>query len=133
MSTTNMSTGGVDSQIMNYVVRMIVPLRREFGRSLDVAQFLHDFAYAREVMEQALGSQDARLREYAAYVQQRYHGPRVADSPTAASSAEGKAAEGRNAPIKTAAATPETSARSTEADEAELRARMLKKYTDGLR
>ena len=128
MSTTNMSTTGVDSQIMNYVVRMIVPLRREFGRNLDVGQFLHDFAYAREVIEQALGSQDARLREYAAYVQQRYHGPRVADSPAAATSAGGKTAEG-----KAAAATPETSARSTEADEAELRARMLKKYTDGLR
>lgn len=109
-----------DSQIMNYVVRMIVPMRREFGRNLDVKQFLHDVAYAREVIEQALSSQDARLREYANYVQQRYHGPRVADSPAPSA-----------APAKPAAGTPEPT--STAAEEAELKARMLKKYTDGLR
>lgn len=115
------------SQIMNYLVRMIVPLRREFGRSLDVRQFLHDVSYAREVMEEALSSQDPRLREYATYVQQRFHGPRVADSPAppAAPAAQ---------PAKTARTTPiAPSADSTAADEAALRARMLKKYTDGLR
>lgn len=111
-----------DSQLMNYLVRMVVPMRREFGRSLDVAQFLHDFAYAREVIDQALGSQDARLREYAAYVQQRYHGPRVADSPSPAAAA------------RSAAAAPEPApAADTSAEEAELRAKMLKKYTSGLR
>ena len=110
-----------DSQIMNYVVRMIVPMRREFGRSLDVKQFLHDVLYAREVIEQALSSQDPRLREYAIYVQQRYHGPRVADSP-APVAASAKPAASTAAP-----------ASSTAADEAELKARMLKKYTDGLR
>lgn len=110
-----------DSQLMNYLVRMVVPLRREFGRSLDVAQFLHDFAYAKEVIDQALGSQDARLREYALYVQQRYHGPRVADSP----SPEAVAAK-----VAAAPAAPE---QDTAAAEAELRAKMLKKYTSGLR
>lgn len=109
-----------DSQIMNYVVRMIVPMRREFGRNLDVKQFLHDVAYAREVIEQALSSQDSRLREYANYVQQRYHGPRVADSPAQPAVA-----------AKPAASAPE--AAGTAAEEAELKARMLKKYTDGLR
>ena len=118
-----MSAADDPSQIMNYVVRMIVPLRREFGRSLDVRQFLHDFAYAREVIEQALGSQDPRLREYATYVQQRYHGPRVAESPAASASAASSSV----------AAAPAAPARGIEADEAELRARMLKKYTDGLR
>jgi len=114
-----------DSKLMNYVVRMIVPMRREFGRALDVRQFLHDFAYAREVMDQALGSQDPRLREYANYVAQRYHGPRVADSPSA------PALNGAAAPAaKPAVPAP---ARSVEEEEAELKARMLKKYTDGLR
>lgn len=117
-----MGSGADDSQLMNYLVRMIVPMRREFGRSVDVQQFLHDFAYAKEVIEQALGSQDARLREYANYVQQRYHGARVADSlpPAAAPDATSKPPKGAESS-------------SPGGEEAELRARMLKKYTSGLR
>ena len=113
-----------DSQIMNYLVRMIVPMKREFGRSLDVGHFLHDFAYAREVMEQALSSQDPRLREYANYVQQRYHGPRVSNPPASIATPVAAAPAAK-------AATP--AADDTAAEEAALRARMLKKYTDGLR
>jgi hypothetical protein len=123
MSTTTMGPAD-DSQLMNYLVRMVVPLRREFGRSLDVAQFLHDFAYAKEVIDQALGSQDSRLREYALYVQQRYHGPRVADSPSPAAVA---------AKVAAAAPVPAAPVQDTAAEEAELRAKMLKKYTSGLR
>lgn len=115
------SGAGDDSQLMNYLVRMIVPMRREFGRSVDVQQFLHDFAYAKDVIDQALTSQDARLREYANYVQQRYHGARVADSPPPAAATA--------APSKKAT-EPEGAAGTEEAD---LRARMLKKYTSGLR
>jgi hypothetical protein len=119
MSTTTMGAADDNSHLMNYLVRMIVPLRREFGRSLDVGQFLHDFSYAREVIEQALSSQDPRLREYATYVQQRYHGPRASDPP---------------APAVVAAAVSKPSAESElAAEEAALKARMLKKYTDGLR
>lgn len=116
------------SQIMNYIVRMITPLRREFGRSLDVQQFLHDVAYATEVMEQALRSQDARLREYAAYVQQHYHGPRQGNPATDASEPLAKASDDAS---KTAKEAPKDDRLS--ADEAELKARMMKKYTDGLR
>ncbi|HEY0817609.1 MAG TPA: hypothetical protein VGD46_02455 [Rhizobacter sp.] len=123
MGTTTMGNGDTDSQLMNYLVRMIVPMRREFGRSVDVQQFLHDFAYAKEVIDQALGSQDARLRDYANYVQQRYHGARVADSP-APPSVDATAAQ---ASAKAAASA------DSAAEEAELRARMLKKYTSGLR
>jgi hypothetical protein len=122
MSTTTMGSGDTDSQLMNYLVRMIVPMRREFGRSVDVQQFLHDFAYAKEVIDQALGSQDARLREYANYVQQRHHGARVADSPPPPAAEATAQAVAKSAP-------PADSA----AEEAELRARMLKKYTSGLR
>ena len=63
-----------DSDLMNYLVRMVVPMRREFGRKLDIGQFMHDFAYATEVLAQARGSQDARLREYGLYVEKRMHG-----------------------------------------------------------
>lgn len=116
-----------DSQIMNTLVRMVVPMRREFGRALDVRQFLHDFAYAREVLEQALGSSDPRLLEYARYVEQRLHGPRIADSPAPAPAA---------APLGVAPAAPSVPAASTPAGPAQaddLRARVLRKYTGGLR
>jgi hypothetical protein len=113
-----------DSQIMNYVVRMVVPMRREFGRSLNVVQFLHDLTYAREVIDEALTSRDARLREYADYVQQRLHGPRISESPTATKASDVVAAD----TTQQAAAVE-----SVSATEAQLKARMLKKYTSGLR
>lgn len=111
-----------DSQLMNYVVRMVVPMRREFGRQLNVGQFLHDFAYAREVLDEALRSQDARLLDYAKYVERRMHGPRIADSATAAPAPA--------APVPEAAAAPPPAGNPSAE---ELRARVLKKYTTGLR
>lgn len=112
-----------DTQLMNYLVRMVVPLRREFGRQLNVGQFMHDFTYAREVLDEALKSQDPRLLEYARYVEKRLHGPRIADTP---------------APLPTRSAPDSrldapTPAPATSPTEEELRARVLKKYTGGLR
>jgi hypothetical protein len=114
-----------DSQLMNYVVRMVVPMRREFGRSLNVGQFLHDFGYAREVLDEALRSQDPRLLDYARYVERRMHGPRIADSASAAP--EPVAAM----PIAAPAVAPTPAPAGPSADE--LRARVLRKYTNGLR
>ena len=118
-----------DNEIMNYLVRMVVPMRREFGRKLDVGQFMHDFQYATEVLEQARASADPRLRDYGLYVEKRMHGARIADStPPAPSPAP--------APVAKAAAAPAPPAASPAADKAtedELRARVLKKYTSGLR
>lgn len=113
-----------DSQLMNYLVRMVVPMRREFGRHLNVGQFLHDFSYAREVLDEALKSQDTRLVDYARYVEKRLHGPRIADTPAPppASGAAATAAPPVPAPPPAASATEE-----------ELRARVLRKYTGGLR
>lgn len=112
-----------DSQLMNYLVRMVVPLRREFGRSLNVGQFLHDFTYAREVLDEALKSQDPRLLEYARYVEKRLHGPRIADTP-----APPPARTAPDSALEAPKAAPAPSA-----SEEELRARVLKKYTGGLR
>lgn len=113
-----------DSQIMNYVVRMVVPMRREFGRHLDVGQFLHDVVYAREVLDEALRSKDTRLQEYARLVQTRLLGPRAAS----ASSMPAKAAAAE--PVaESAKRTPASAGPTAE----ELRARIMKKYTDGLR
>ena len=63
-------------QIMNYVVRMVVPMRREFGCQLDVQLFLGDATYRRGMLDQARQSQDPRLRDYAAYVESRLQGAR---------------------------------------------------------
>jgi hypothetical protein len=122
-----------DSQLMNYLVRMVVPMRREFGRSLNVGQFLHDFSYAREVLDEALRSRDPRLLEYARYVERRLHGPRIADSPAPAAPAAASAPAVPAAAAPVAAAAPTAAAAADSPSAEELRARVLKKYTVGLR
>ncbi len=37
-----MATTPDEQEVLNTVVRMVVPMRREFGRQLDVRHFLHD-------------------------------------------------------------------------------------------
>ncbi len=128
-----------DSEIMNYLVRMVIPMRREFGRKLDVGQFMHDFQYAAEVLEQASSSVDPRLREYGLYVEKRMHGARIADStspPPKSTPAPAPAPAPAPTTVDKAATAPTPPAPSPAADEAtetELRARLLKKYTSGLR
>lgn len=125
-----MSLGG-PNPLMNYLVRMVTPLRREFGRNLDVQQFMHDFEYAADVLRDALRSQDPRLVDYARYVQNHLQGPRSGHAPpTPPDTAVSKA------PAAPAAASPGTAqapAAPTSPTEDELRARILKKYTSGLR
>lgn len=115
-------SGFADSQLMDVLVRMVVPMRREFGRQLDVRQFLHDVVYAQDVVTQALGSKDARLLEYARYVEQRRFGPRDVAPPTPGPAA--KAAE---------PAAPAKAAKPASPTADELRERVMKKYTGGLR
>jgi len=114
-----MNGDATESQIMNYVVRMVVPLRREFGRNLNVGQFLHDVSYAQEVLDEALRSKDARLVEYAQYVQKCMHGPRSGGTREATPPAAKPAASPKPAPVVETAD--------------EMRARVMKKYTDSLR
>jgi hypothetical protein len=121
-----------NSDLMNYVVRMVVPMRREFGRQLDVRHFLHDLEYARDVIQQALTSQDPRLLQYAKYVEQHHLGPRNA------SNAPPKA-EKADRGDKTAAPAPKAADETVELPLSanptaeELRERVLRKYTSGLR
>ena len=129
-----------DSQLMTYLVRMVVPMRREFGVALDVHQFVHDRAYATAVINQARGSVDPRLRDYADNIEKRLLlGPRAASAP-----AEVVAAPAQPAPLTSPgplanaaapapAAAPASAAKTAPATEADLRARMMKKYTTGLR
>jgi hypothetical protein len=116
---------GGNSELMNYLVRMVVPMRREFGRQLDVRHFLHDLEYAHEVIQQALTSQDARLLQYAKYVADHHLGPRnasnTAPSPRAEKTAQPAPAEAVEVPLS---ANPTAE---------EMRERVLRKYTSGLR
>jgi hypothetical protein len=112
--------------LMNYLVRMVVPMRREFGRQLDVQQFLHDLAYAREVIEQALTTQDARLLQYATYMQEHHLGPRDVSNPPSSAAAEIAAAP-------TSASETVEVPLSASPSAAEMRERVLRKYTSGLR
>ena len=121
---------GSNSELMNYLVRMVVPMRREFGRQLDVRHFLHDLEYAREVIQQALTSQDARLLQYAKYVEEHHLGPRNASNSGPAPAKAGKTTEKQAAP--TAAETIEVPLSANPTAE-EMRERVLRKYTSGLR
>jgi hypothetical protein len=131
-ATMSAPDSGSDSELMNYLVRMVVPMRREFGRSLDVRHFLHDLEYAREVIQQALTSQDARLLQYAKYVAEHHLGPRNASnaSVAAAPAAPPKASEKAAAPAPAEKVELPLSANPTAE---EMRERVLRKYTSGLR
>jgi hypothetical protein len=132
-----------DSEILNTLVRMVIPMRREFGRQLDVRQFLRDGPYAEEVLGVALSSRDPRLAEYARYVERRLHGARVADStpnavaPDAATDhAETVPAAFTDVPLKlpstAAPGVPPPQVGASDPDEV-LRQRVMRKYTGGLR
>jgi hypothetical protein len=118
-----------NSDLMNYVVRMVIPMRREFSRSLDVSHFLHDFAYAKEIIDQAKLSKDARLREYALYLEGKLAGPRNATVPSE-SDAKKAASKPSEKPVSSGAAMED---RDIDPMEAQMRERMLSKYKSGLR
>lgn len=130
-----MSAPPPESSVLNFVIRMVVPMRREFGRSLDVQLFMRDEAYARSVLDQALASRDQRLRDYAEYVSRHLGGAREVDPPRVDTTTPmaldplGPPAT----PAKPGPTSAATTAAPAEATEADLRARMLKKYTSGLR
>ncbi len=110
----------VDSRIMNYLVRMVVPMRREFGCALDVSHFLRDMGYAREMLDHARQSHDPRLRDYAASVEKFLRGVRA--EPVAVP---------RDEPppqAESKAAMPDL-----EAETLALKAGIVKKYIAGLR
>ena len=118
-----------DSSVLNFVIRMVVPMRREFGRSLDVQQFMRDTAYARAVLDQARTSRDQRLLDYADYVSRHLGGAREVDPPPPSA----EPAKPLLPPAVAPAVAPDVPAAAADATEAEMRAQMLRKYTSGLR
>lgn len=128
-----------DDEVVNYLVRMVIPMRREFGRKLDVGQFRIDAGYASEVLEQARKSLDPRLRDYGFHVEQRLLGARgsglAAPPPvrqTLPAPPAGAAVTASVAPASRSA-TAGTAAEVDKAAEDALRAKVMKKYTSGLR
>jgi hypothetical protein len=119
------------SQVMNVLLRMVVPMRREFGCNLDVKHFLHDFDYAQDILNQALKSQDSRLRDYAQYVKKLMAGPRIAEAP-AAPPASAAAAPASIIETLPPSVLPGDTGDATSEEEA-LRKRIMQKYTSGLR
>jgi hypothetical protein len=128
-----------DSDILNHVMRMVIPMRREYNRSLEVRQFMHDVAYAKEIIDQALASKDTRLVENAAYLSNKMFGPRNAVEVSAAHAA--LTAKAAVVPSASASAPPAAAAAPVvppptpdeEESEAAMRARMMAKYKTGLR
>jgi hypothetical protein len=122
-------------KVMNTLLRMIVPIRREFGVNLDVNHFLHDLEYRSDIIAKALASQDTRLRDYAKYVQQLIGSPRTASEPPAPPTRVG-AEEARTSIIESVLPAS-TQGPSTLAEpksrEDELREQIMRKYTTGLR
>jgi hypothetical protein len=130
--------------MLNYVIRMVVPMKREFGESLDVQQFMRDASYSKRILAQARTSQDQRLRDYAEYVSRHLLSPRdtSASSAAATKTVMPVAAKSLHSPGPDAAAAASPAPRSApaaapavggEPTAEELRARMLRKYTSGLR
>jgi hypothetical protein len=119
----------VDSDIMNYLVRMVVPMRREFNFKLEVGQFTHDAAYASKALQLALTSVDPRLLEYATFIKKRLRGENVA-APAQAGAPE-PAAAAASAAKEEPSVFADKRGPPTTAEE--LKAKMLKKYTSGLR
>ena len=81
------------AQVLDAVVRMVVPMRREFGCSVDVQAFMRDASYAQQVLGQALTSQVQRLRQYAEFAQRHLQPAQAAAASRAAPAAPASMAQ----------------------------------------
>lgn len=117
-----------DTDTMNYVVRIVTPMRREFGLSLNVADFLHNRDYAYRVLQQAKTSQNENLRGYAHLLDARMFGPRTSIQTTRVSATPSTEPDTGVRPTSAPAASTDISL-----TEDQLRVQMMKKYKSGLR
>ena len=60
------------SALQDALLRMIVPMRREFGCELNLARMRQDYAYASAIVTEAMTSATPRLRESARVVEQHW-------------------------------------------------------------
>ncbi len=71
------------ADMQNALVRMIVPMRREFGCALDVQQMRRDPTYAESIVAQALTSHTQNLRDCARLVGYHLSAAKAAQAPAA--------------------------------------------------
>jgi hypothetical protein len=126
-----------DSDVVNNVMRLVIPMRREFSISLDLQRFMRDATYAKEVIEKALVSSDAKLRERADYLRGKIFGVRAevtvkAVSLMSTSLPVSAPVPAVSAPAGIASVEP-IALPVEEESEAAMRARMMSKYKTGLR
>jgi hypothetical protein len=65
------------SEIIEHIMRMVVPVRHEFGQSINVARMLDDSGYAQSVFELVGASRNEQLRKEASFVHGAIFGPRA--------------------------------------------------------
>jgi hypothetical protein len=83
------------SDVFARVMRLVVPMRREFGRNIDVQKFLYDLAYAEEVLNLAINSQNEKVKDAAEYLWRLVFGPReLRSAPAEKKSVAGERSEG---------------------------------------
>ena len=78
-------------------VRMVVPLRREFGMALDVPRMRHDIDYAQCAVTLALQSESPTLHDCAELVDIYLHAARARDNGLGDASCS-RSASGRDRP-----------------------------------
>ncbi len=64
------------SEIISRAMKLVVPMRHEFGLRVNVMNLINDSTYAESVFQMASGSGNERLREEARYLQRMIFGPR---------------------------------------------------------
>jgi hypothetical protein len=129
-----------DEPLINTLIRMVVPMRREFQRHLDVQRFQQEPAYARQILDEAATTQDPRLKEFANYVARRMQSAGAAPSRApvpvpAPPPAVPRASATAPSAARNGVATPPPAANAAQgptAEEAILLAR-LERYRTGLR
>jgi hypothetical protein len=72
-----------NTALQDTLVRMIVPMRREFGRAIEISQMVREPRYARAVIAEALTSREERLRNYAALAERLLRTAEKAPTSTA--------------------------------------------------
>ena len=122
------------SDVFAHAMRLVVPMRREFGKHIDVQTFLYDLTYAKEVLDLAVSSQNEKLKENAEYLGRMVFGLRELGLPlTEQRSMVGEKLKGALC-IDEAVATGSPGAAFSESTEkAELLVGLTSKYIAGVR
>ncbi len=110
------------SDVIAQAMKLVAPMRHEFGASVRIMNVLNDSDYARTVFDLASSSRNERLRQEAKYLERMIFGPR-----------EGPFGDAAHAP-RTPARPPDAQAQAIQQElQQELEQRKADKYTRGLR